>query len=178
MKSTNRLVLLTWLVLSSCAIAQTPAGMTDFNVSDRLAIQNVISSHFLNLDSCQIDAWIANYTDKATFVAVIAGVQYEADRLVFQEFFRERFHNFRENGVQRRHLVSNLLFVDQSDNAAHIKANGLLLTTTNGVEPEIVGGLTYEGWFVKRKGVWKIVKWVVRGDTNIEFERPDGWRMP
>lgn len=166
----NRFVLPIWFASCSWAFAQSPAGKTEFNVADRLAIQNVISSHFLNLDSSQIDAWIANYAEEATFVAVIAGKRYESPRPVFEKFFRERFRKFRENGDQRRHLVSNILFVDQSDEAAHIEANGLLLTTNRGGKPELVGGLTYEGWFVKREGVWKIKKWAVRGDTNIEIE--------
>lgn len=170
MSLTNRLIFLVWLGYFSCSFAQSPAGKTDFNVADRLAIQNVISSHFLNLDSNQNDAWIANYADKATFIAVVSGKRYESERPIFEEFFRERFRKFEDNGDQRRHLVSNILFVDQSEDTAHIKANGLLLTTNNGVNPELVGGLTYEGWFVKRKGVWKISKWKVCGDTNIEVE--------
>jgi hypothetical protein len=137
----SRLFLLVWLAFSNCVSAQDPAGKTDFDVADRLAIQNVIGSHFLNLDGSNTKAWIGNYTEDSTFVAVIAGKRYESERPVFEKFFRERFAAFRENGDQRRHIVSNIVFVDQSDNSAHIKANGLLLTTNKGGEPELVGGL-------------------------------------
>jgi hypothetical protein len=158
-------------------VAEEPAGKTDFSVVDRMAIQNVIASHFLNLDSCQIDAWIANYAQGATFTTVIAGKRYEFDRPVFEKFFRERFAAFQKHGIQRRHLVSNVLFVSQSEESAYVKANGLLLTTANWEAPGLVSGLTYEGWFVRHGGVWKIKRWVVRGDTKIDIEFPEGVRV-
>jgi ketosteroid isomerase-like protein len=173
----NCVVLLAWSFIPTFSTAQEPAGRTDFNVADRLAIQNVIGSHFLNLDSSQIEAWAANYTDDAVFVGIIGEKRYESEKPVFVKFFRDRFKDFRANGDQRRHLVSNVCFVEQSEETAHIKANGLLLTTNKGGDPDLVGGLTYEGWFVKRDGIWKISKWMVRGDTNVTIEPAQGMRV-
>jgi ketosteroid isomerase-like protein len=158
-----------WFAFPGFASAQHSAGATDFNPVDRLAIQNVISSHFLNLDSFQLDAWIANYADDAVFIVVNSGKRYEFDRSTCDKLFRERFRRFRENGDQRRHVVSNILFVSQSDQTAHVRANGVLLTTNRGAGTELVTCMAYEGWFVKRDGVWKIQKWVVSGDTKQDL---------
>ena len=99
MSLTNRLIFLVWLGYSSCVFAQSPAGKTDFNVADRLAIQNVISSHFLNLDSNQIDAWIANYADKATFIAVVSGKRYSLKDLSLKSFSENAFANSRRTVI-------------------------------------------------------------------------------
>lgn len=179
MTLTTRVCLLAWLAFPGFVAAQSPAGTTDFNVADRLAIQNVISSHFLNLDSCQMDAWIANYADDAVFVAVNSGRRHESDRAAIDKFFRERFRNFKAIGDQRRHVVSNIMFVSQSEDTAQVRANGVLLTTNSGADPKVVTTMAYEGTFVKRAGVWKIRKWVVRTDTNQNYDKanlPEGVR--
>ena len=179
MKLTTRVFLFAWLAFPGLVAAQSPAGATDFNVADRLAIQNVISSHFLELDSCHMDAWIANYADDAVFVAVNAGQRHESDRSAIDKFFRERFRNFKAMGYQRRHVVSNILFVNQSEHTAQVRANGVLLTTNSGADPKVVTTMAYEGSFVKRDGVWKIQKWVVRTDTSQNYDKsnlPEGVR--
>lgn len=179
MTSTARIFLLAWLTFPGFVAAQSPVGATDFNVADRLAIQNVISSHFLELDSCHMDAWIANYAEDAVFVAINGGQRHESDRPAFDKFFRERFRKFKASGDQRRHVVSNIMFVSQSDDTAQVRANGGLLSTNNEMDAKVVSTMAYEGTFVKRDGVWKIQKWFVRTDTNLHFDKgslPDGVR--
>ena len=102
-----------------------------------------------------------------------------SDRSAIDKFFRERFRNFKAMGYQRRHVVSNIMFVSQSEDTAQVRANGVLLTTNNGVDPKVVTSMAYEGTFVKRDGVWKIQKWVVRTDTNQNYDKsnlPEGVR--
>ena len=82
-------------------------------------------------------------------------------------------------GYQRRHVVSNIMFVSQSEDIAQVRANGVLLTTNSGADPKVVTSMAYEGTFVKRDGVWKIQKWVVRTDTNQNYDQsnlPEGVR--
>ena len=61
----RHLVLLAVGASTSLALAQDQPGDTEFSAVDRLAIQNVISSHFLNLDSFQMDKWEIKLADAA-----------------------------------------------------------------------------------------------------------------
>jgi hypothetical protein len=47
----------------------------------------------------------------------------------------------------------------------------VLLNTNNGTDPQVVTTMAYEGTFVKRAGVWKIRKWVVRTDTDQNYNK-------
>ena len=171
------LLLLTIMLSSDWALAQDHPGVTDFSAAERLAIQNVIASHFLNLDSFEIDTWMTNFAPGATFVAESGNNRYEWDRAEFEKFFRERFKGFKREGKQRRHIISNILFVEQANQSARVMAKGLLLSTTRGGPAELVGGLTYEGVFIKNEGEWRIAKWTVRADTHSKLDDAGGARV-
>ena len=119
-------------------------GRTDFSVRDRLAIKNVIASHFRYLDNFRIDKWMTNFVDDAKFIGEINDQRIVFQRSEFENVFRERFRKFKQNGMQRRHVISNILFANESENSATIHANGLLLSTADGEPTELVNGLTFE----------------------------------
>jgi hypothetical protein len=45
------------------------AGMTDFDVADRLALTNLISADSIQVDTLNLDAWFDLFTADAVFVA-------------------------------------------------------------------------------------------------------------
>ena len=66
---------------------------------------------------------------------------------------------FSSSGNLRRHLMSNILFLDQTADTAHVSVVGLLTNTKNGQSFSDVTSLNYEGWLVKGKDGWKIQRW-------------------
>jgi len=137
-----------------------PAGTTKFNAEDRLAIINVIGTYSFTYDNYQIDKWLKLFTDKAVFAAGVVGqkplVQTGEE---FRTFWKKRGAEFKKSGNKRRHLISNIVFLDQTDKTAHISAVGLLMNSKKGADVSVRTPLNYEGWFVKVDGVWLIEKW-------------------
>lgn len=60
---------------------------------------------------------------------------------------------------QRRHLMANILFLDQTADTAHVSVGGLLTNTTGGRSFSAVSSLNYEGWLAKGPDGWKIKRW-------------------
>ncbi|MET1082444.1 MAG: nuclear transport factor 2 family protein [Burkholderiales bacterium] len=137
------------------------AGKTDFDVADRLALTNLISAYSIQVDTFNLDAWFDLFTADAVFVAREAGrPQVELGGDKFREFTRERFTAFGKTGNDRRHLISTILFVEQTKDTAHAVMFGLLTNVKDAKTFTAVTNLNYEGWFVKTNGVWKITRWV------------------
>ncbi len=139
--------------LKSYAPANNP-GNTAFDVTDRAAIANLIYDNF------ETEAWFSLFTDNVTFVAGTPGqkaVAFQGDG--FRKFWRERMDAFRTSGNQRRHLMSNILFLDQTADTAHVSVVGLLTNSADGKVFSAVSSLNYEGWLVKGADGWKIQRW-------------------
>ncbi|MFG1266797.1 nuclear transport factor 2 family protein [Xanthobacter sp. DSM 14520] len=135
-------------------------GSTGFSAVDRLAIENLIRAYSLAYDNGQADAWLGLFTDDAVFVAGVPGgpaVAFSGEG--FRAFWRERMKGFAASGNVRRHLMSNIVFIDQSDAAAHVSVVGLLANTSDGRTFSVVSSLNYEGWLVKGADGWKIARW-------------------
>jgi hypothetical protein len=136
------------------------AGQTGFDPVDRLAILNLISAYSVQLDTFNLDAWFPLFTDDAVFVARDGGTQTELSGDKFQAAVRQRFTAFQRTGNVRRHLISTTLFIEQTGDTAHTVSFGLLTNVKDGTTFSAVADLNYEGWFVKRDGVWKIKRWI------------------
>ncbi|WP_158966885.1 nuclear transport factor 2 family protein [Chachezhania sediminis] len=137
-----------------------PAGATDFDAADRLAIANVLYAYSFFYDNAQADPWFALFTDDCTFVAGVPGegaLSFTGEG--FRTFWRARMKDFATSGQKRRHLMPNILVLEQTPTTAHITVQGLLTNTTEGTAFTAVGSLNYEGWLVKQDGVWKIDRW-------------------
>jgi ketosteroid isomerase-like protein len=137
-----------------------PAGDANFNVADRAAISNVIRAYALAYDTFNADAWFDLFTADAVFAAGVPGtapiVQSGDD---FHKFWRDRLATFKTSGDQRRHLMTNITFLGQTDSTAHVSVLGLLTNVADGKTFNAVTSLNYEGWFEKIDGVWKIKEW-------------------
>lgn len=135
-------------------------GRTDFDAADRLAIENLISAYAFAYDNRQADAWFSLFTDDAVFVAGEPGtapVAFSGD--AFRAFWRERMKDFGSTGNLRRHLMSNILYLDQTADTARVSVVGLLTNAKNGHDFSSLSSLNYEGWLVKGPDGWKIKRW-------------------
>ncbi|MDY6995357.1 MAG: nuclear transport factor 2 family protein [Actinomycetota bacterium] len=137
-----------------------PAGRTDFDCRDRLAIRHLVDTYALAYDNYQADTWFELFTDDAVFAVGVPGqAPIEQSGNEFRSFWRDRMAAFSHAGNQRRHLMSNIVFLEQTATTAHVSVAGLLTNTAHGTTFSAVAALNYEGWFVKRGDVWKISRW-------------------
>ncbi len=135
-------------------------GSMDFNAADQAAIENVIYAYSFAYDNGDADAWFSLFTPDAVFVAGVPGQGAVAfTGKGFRSFWRERMKAFKTSGNMRRHLMSNILFLDQTADAAHVSVVGLLTNAKDGKTFSAVSSLNYEGWLVKGPDGWKIKRW-------------------
>ena len=154
---------------ASAAAGSVAAGATDFNVTDRVALTQLIHAYAIEVDRFNIDGWFALFTDDAVFSVGLPGMTpVEQTGEAFHSFWRSRFGDFERSGNRRKHLISNILFVEQTDSTAHAVISGLITNARDGKTFSVVSGVDYEGWFVKQDGVWRIKRWNDRPDVNFE----------
>lgn len=135
-------------------------GHTDFDAADRAAIANLLYAYSFAYDNYEADAWFELFTPEVYFVAGMPGtpsLSFQGDD--FRKFWRQRMADFKTSGNQRRHLMSNILFLDQTETTAHISVAGLLTNVKDGKTASFVSSLNYEGWLVKGEDGWKIKRW-------------------
>lgn len=145
------------------------AGRTNFDVTDRVALTQLIHAYAIEVDRFNIDGWFKLFTDDAVFSVGLPGVTpVEQTGETFRSFWRGRFGDFERSGNRRKHLISNILFVEQTDSTAHAVISGLITNAKDGTTFSVVSGVDYEGWFVKKNSVWLINRWNDRPDVNFE----------
>ena len=161
----------------------TPAD-TNVSLEDQLAIKNVVDAYAFYWDSNKLDKFLDLFLDDAV------GVSYgkNGEQIIKQikspsskQNAQDRMTFFRENEMQRRHMMSSTFFVSQSDDHAEIKQYAMLLSTnkkskldsTNEVnfqevryETKIISPIIYTFELKKINGLWKISR------RKMEFDRP------
>ncbi|MGX1499599.1 ketosteroid isomerase-like protein [Labrenzia sp. MBR-25] len=143
-------------------------GAVDFDATDRLAIANLLYAYSFAYDNYEADAWFKLFTSDAVFVAGIAGEDaYSFTGEGFRTFWSERMKEFSTSGNQRRHLMTNILFLDQTGDTAHVSVTGLLTNAKDGKTFTAVSSLNYEGWLVKGSDGWKIQRWQDFPDSPV-----------
>ncbi|MFM1987959.1 MAG: hypothetical protein RJA99_916 [Pseudomonadota bacterium] len=145
------------------------AGRTNFSVSDRAAILNLVQAYALAYDNFDADSWFELFTPDAIFVVGVPGaapVVQSGD--AFRKFWRDRLATFKASGNQRRHLMSNITFLEQSDTTVHASVVGLLTNVEDRRTFSVATSLNYEAWFEKEGGVWKIKRWHDFPDSSPE----------
>lgn len=146
--------------------AASAEGRTTFSVVNRLAIRNLIDSYALAFDNYDADAWFRLFTPDAVFaVGTSCFPSTVQSGETFRAFWRDRIAMFQRNKDQRRHLMSNVTFLEESDTSAHVSVVGLLTNARNEAEFTVVSTLNYEGWFVRDGNEWKIRRWHDYPDT-------------
>ena len=153
--------------------SSTSAGSTSFNIFDRLAIRNLLAAYCMTYDEQMIDANAELFWPEAEFI-----VDYpdREDQIITKESWvrsiTERFKVFREMDLQRRHVMGEVLFLDETENSIHTINNGLAISVINQKETSLSLSVLYETWFEKRDDVWKIVRFkiIIDGIVDVESE--------
>jgi hypothetical protein len=148
-------------------------GDPNFNVADRMAINDVIDAYGIYWDTNNLDGFLSLFTDDA--LGVIYGsdgkkmtylIKDEAQRAISEE----RMEFFKINKMQRRHMMSNTMLIELTDDSAHFKKYMMLLTTNNNSKTEIVSPIFYDFKFKKIDGIWKIAFREINLDRPLDFE--------
>ena len=170
------------------------AGGTDFNTKDRLAITNVIHAYAFHWDSGDVDEFLSLCTDDADYITYGAGGAGGAvnDGGVFDhgeikdksavQSARDRTAFFQKNQMQRRHIMSSTLFMEQTSDTAEVIQYCLLITTDSDsqskspeadqssvfVKTKIVSPIVYRFEFAKLGDTWKIRSREINLDSSID----------
>jgi hypothetical protein len=147
------------------------AGSTGFNVVDRIAIRNLLAAYCMTYDEQKIDPnadlfwpeaeFIVDYPDKEDLIITKAS---------WVGSITERFKVFKEMDLQRRHIMGEVLFLDENENFIHTINNGLAISVINQKDTSLSLSLLYETWFEKREDVWKIVRFKIILDGVVDVE--------
>ena len=90
----------------------------------------------------------------------------EAQRAISEE----RMEFFKINKMQRRHMMSNTMLIELTDDSAHFKKYMMLLTTNNNSKTEIVSPIFYDFKLKKIDGIWKITFRGINLDRPLDLE--------
>jgi SnoaL-like domain len=149
-------------------------GEPTFNVADRVAIIAVIHAYGNTIDNYDYDKFFALFTPDAVVVDNSPGQG--VVELPFERFRKEtiaRFDGHKSRGSQRRHLMTNMNFLEQTDTKAHALIE-LILTATEQRKTFVPQGtVQYEGFFEKRDGVWLISRWGINLDADVDVPLPE-----
>ena len=148
-------------------------GDPNFNVADRMAINDVIDAYGIYWDTNNLDGFLSLFTDDA--LGVIYGsdgkkmtylIKDEAQRAISEE----RMEFFKINKMQRRHMMSNSMLIELTHDSAHFKKYMTLLTTNNNSKTEIVSPIFYDFKLNKIDGIWKITSREINLDRPLDLE--------
>ena len=133
----------------------------------RLEILDLLNSYSHHIDHGLVEEYASLFTDDAVFELHFPGApttSFSGSEQIksLAQGAKER----RESGIQRRHLLTNVVFREQTDDSATI-ACYLLLTSTTDSELTFAFSGQYDGWLVKGENGWKISKWVLTSDSGI-----------
>ena len=148
-------------------------GDSNFNIADRMAINDVIDAYGIYWDTNNLDGYLSLFTDDA--LGVIYGsdgkkTTYLIKDQVQRAVNEERIEYFKINKMQRRHMMSNAMLIDLTVDSAHLKKYMILLTTNNNSKTEIVSPVFYDFKLKKIDGIWKIAFREINLDRPLDLE--------
>ena len=145
-------------------------GAPNFKCSDRLAIKDVMDAYSLYWDNSDVDGFFNLFTEDAVRIDSKEG---QEDVLIpMQErkkIASERLNYFKSHGLQRRHLMANTHFLKQNESSAYIKQYTLLTSTENEKELKLLSTIVYDVWLKKVDGIWKISKYKINLDGELDI---------
>ncbi|MBE0596495.1 MAG: nuclear transport factor 2 family protein [Desulfuromonadales bacterium] len=153
-------------------------GHTDFNLADRLAIINLISTYAEPYDNNNIDQWFELFTDDPKVMGYMgANEPFSVSGQAFKDFFRGFLaSSIDEAGIIPRHLVSNVRIREQAADQAEASAyvtyiplhKEILPTPRTKEQTRITGTALYTFQVEKgqQDGAWRIREYTVRYDQG------------
>ena len=148
-------------------------GDLNFNINDRIAIKDVIDAYGIYWDTNNLEGYLSLFTDDAI------GVHYDenGDKKIYQiksdseiKKNKERMNFFINNNMQRRHMMSNSLIIDQSKSFVHLIQYMTLLTTNNKQITEFVTPISYIFKLSKIDDIWKISYREIKLDKPLDLK--------
>ena len=148
-------------------------GDLNFNINDRIAIKDVIDAYGIYWDTNNLEGYLSLFTDDAI------GVHYDenGDKKIYQiksdseiKKNKERMNFFFNNNMQRRHMMSNSLIIDQSKSFVHLIQYMTLLTTNNKQITEFVTPISYIFKLSKIDDIWKISYREIKLDKPLDLK--------
>ena len=148
-------------------------GDLNFNINDRIAIIDVIDAYGIYWDTNNLEGYLSLFTDDAI------GVHYDenGDKKIYQikseseiKKNEERMNFFINNNMQRRHMMSNSLIIDQSKSFVHLIQYMTLLTTNNKQITEFVTPISYIFKLSKIDDIWKISYREIKLDKPLDLK--------
>ena len=145
-------------------------GSTEFNVADKIAINNVIDAYGFYWDTNQLDKFLSLFTDDA--IGVIYNNETKVTFNIKSEEQikndQERMNYFIERGMQRRHMMANTLLLECTYKEASLLKYMTLLTTNQKTKTEFVTPILYHFKLKKINGVWKITFREIKADKPLD----------
>tara|TARA_B100000963_G_C22637337_1_gene678324 strand:+ start:3841 stop:4455 length:615 start_codon:yes stop_codon:yes gene_type:complete len=148
-------------------------GNLNFNINDRIAIKDVIDAYGIYWDTNDLEGYLSLFTDDAI------GVHYDenGEKKIYQiksdseiKKSKERMNFFINNNMQRRHMMSNSLIIDQSKSFIHLIQYMTLLTTNNKQITEFVTPIYYIFKLSKIDDIWKISYREIKLDKPLDLK--------
>ena len=148
-------------------------GDLNFNINDRIAIKDVIDAYGIYWDTNDLKGYLSLFTDDAI------GVHYDENgkKKIYQiksdseiKKSEDRMNFFINNNMQRRHMMSNSLIIDQSKSFVHLIQYMTLLTTNNRQITEFVTPISYIFKLSKIDDIWKISYREIKLDKPLDLK--------
>ena len=147
-------------------------GDPNFNIADRIAINDVIDAYGIFWDTNNLDGYLSIFSEDAKGVSYSSSgekITYSIKDEIEMINSKERMDYFIDNKMQRRHMMSNIMFIELSENFAHLKKYMTLLTTNNNSKTEIVSPIFYDFKLKKINGIWKITYREINLDKPLDL---------
>ena len=145
-------------ILMSFIAKSQEVGSFEFNVADRIAIDDVIDAYGFYWDSNQLDKFLSLFTDDA--IGVIYNNETKVTYNIKSEeqikSDQERMNYFVQKGMQRRHMMANTIILEFTEYEASLLKYMTLLTTNQKTKTEFVTPILYRFKLKKVDGIWKI----------------------
>jgi len=132
------------------------AGSVNFDVADRLAITNTIFAMTSALDEKDVALLLAQLTPdfSAEYIVPGEGPLSVKGRENFGKMMAKRFENQVAIGMNRRHVITPLFFIEQNADTARILLHVITCTATNQSDWRPFSSAKVEFRLRKEKGTW------------------------
>ena len=141
------------------------SSMKPVSIEDRLAINDLFVRYTCALDAGEVETLVDCFTEDGALVSPAVGRH--AGRAAIRAF-AERFAQFRRNGAQLRHVISNLI-VQVDGDRGHATCYLTVFLTRDGKSRLLAPGL-YDCELRKVEGGWRFQNRVVRHDHDYTLD--------
>jgi SnoaL-like domain len=141
-------------------------GSADFDAADRLAIINLLGAYAQMYDEDRLDEFRDLFTESPELVLWHGGGATSGDIETVMPVLRLRKATFKAENHQRRHALNSIWFTSQDASEATGRCYFQVFAIRDGGAPvpEVTG--YYEFTAVKRDGVWRFGRWVLKDDQS------------